>query len=152
MNRLLVLLLFGSIFLAAARSESAKSDLDELLRLIEDVPSPQMIDQYYRTIHQKDTRPEEVAFAHSQMAKGRESIPKLRKLIKIGTSIFDYPGLVTRGYATYDRRKYDKRGGAYTLFVSASFSGREGRSLPYEFRLTFDDKGLITALEDVTYK
>ena len=152
MNRLIVLFLFGSILLAAARSESAKSDLDEIVRLVEEVPSPAMRDRYYRTIHEKDSRPDDVAFAHSQMAKGREAVPKLRKLIKIGTSIFDYPGLVTRGYATYDRRKYDKRGGAYTLVVSASFSGLEGRSLPYEFRLEFDDRGLITALEDIVYK
>jgi hypothetical protein len=148
MNCSFLTFLLAGISLTIAHSQPSELDQEALVQLIKQVPSPANL-RTYREMIQDKSRPDRGAFAREQLAKGRESVPKLRKLIKIGSNIFTYPGLLARGSATYD---HSGTRGKYTLVISASLNGAEGRSLPYEFRLEFDDTGTITNLEDIVYK
>jgi hypothetical protein len=122
---------------------------EKLEALIEDVNSPYMTDLFHREIKDETQRPDVREHARSKLEKAKESIPKLRKLIRIGSSIFDYPGLMSRGYLHYNRIGTK---GTYSLKISATFIGREAAVLPYEFRLEFDDRGIITKVDDIRYK
>src|SRR4051794_24617506 len=102
MNRFILTFLFAGILLATALSQPDEADRESLVQLIEQVPSPANRETYYEMLQDK-ARPDRGAFARERLAKGREAVPKLRKLIKIGSNIFTYPGLLARGYATYDR-------------------------------------------------
>jgi hypothetical protein len=88
-----------------------------------------------------------------RIARSQTAIPRLRKLIKINASIFDYPGLLTRGFLS-SSRDYSRKGEheIYRLMVSATYNGKEGTISPYEFELYFDDSGIITKINDVRWK
>lgn len=76
------------------------------------------------------------------------AIPKIRKLIKPGKSIFDYPGLLSRGRITYNdgsNKPY------YTQYFGAYLRSTEG-SGSYDFEIIFNCDGLITEVKSVVYK
>jgi hypothetical protein len=88
----------------------------------------------------------ELKRAREAIARAKVIIPQLRKAIKPGTSVFDYPGLLARGSISYDEysRKYECYFGVYLR--------REEGCEPYDFRITIDEKGLIKEVMDVIWK
>lgn len=122
----------------------------EAVKLIQAISPPHYVHSNREMLlHPERTYPDEVAKAKAQQAKDMENIPKLRKLLKVGANVFDYPGLLTRGILSYDEYATN---GEYELWISATYAGVEGRILPYEFRLQFTNRGVITAINDVQWK
>ena len=121
----------------------------ELEALIEDVNSPAMTELFHNEIKDETQRPDVRAHARARIEKAKESVPKLRKLIRIGSSIFEYPGLMARGSLLYYRIGTK---GTYSLTISATFIGSEAAVRPWEFRLEFDDRGTITKISDTRFK
>ena len=87
---------------------------------------------------------QQLAEAERAIAKAKEIVPKLRKLLVVGRSVFDYPGLLARGEITWSALSYD-------LYIGVYLRPNQGRG-PYDFRVTFDAKGVILSVEDVVWK
>jgi hypothetical protein len=87
----------------------------------------------------------ELKNAREAIERAKVIIPKLRKAIKPGTSVFDYPGLLAHG-SIY----YDEDGGKYECYVGVYLDRDEGVA-PYDFRFIFDEKGRIITVQDVVY-
>src|SRR5688572_2899746 len=101
MKRVFLPVLFICLALSSIRSEPSKADHEKLARLIEDVPSPGDLRLIYGTIRNKESPAHTISDAQSKIAKAKESVLKLRKLLTVGTNIFDYPGLVTKARQPY---------------------------------------------------
>jgi hypothetical protein len=149
MKRVLLPVFLICAALGSARSEPSQAERKELARLIDEIPSPGDLRLVYDTIRNKESPPHTIVDAQSKVAKAKESVLKLRKLLKVGTNIFDYPGLITKAHPSYYTNFLT--GGQYTLHISVG-SGGEGVISPYEFGLHLDDKGQITELYDIVYK
>jgi hypothetical protein len=103
--------------------------------------------------------PEELKAADASLAKVREVIPKLRKLLKVGTSVFNYPSLLAHGDITY---QIIKASGADSFAESAApveYGYRLYMGIPksefthiYDFELLFDSQGVIRAINSVDWK
>lgn len=89
---------------------------------------------------------EALAFATAQIERAKEVIPKLRPLLTVRSSVFDYPGLLACGEVHWldYAREYEVRLGVY-------LRPTEGRG-PYDFKVTFDEKGTITSVTDIVWK
>jgi hypothetical protein len=149
MKRPLLIFLLVTIFPCSARGQELAPKPETLEALIEDVNSPTMTELFYHQIKDETERPDVRALARATIEKAKKSVPKLRKLIRIGSSIFEYPGLMTRGHLLYN---HIGSIGTYSLRISATFIGREAAVLPWEFMLEFDDRGTITKIYDIRYK
>jgi hypothetical protein len=86
------------IAVSAETSTKVKSLLSEL-------PPQAMLWQYQSLVNNphKDADKNEtrVAVARQQVTKAHEIIPQVRKLLKMGASVFSYPGLLAHGDITY---------------------------------------------------
>ena len=71
-------------------------------------------------------------------------IPKLRKLITVGHSVFDYPGLLGRGTIQWNVP-------IYSLYMGVYLLPHEGKE-PFDMSITFDQNGKILTVEDVRWK
>lgn len=78
--------------------------------------------------------------------KAKNIVPKLKELIKIGTSVFDYPGLISKGSI-----RYNKDMNEYSLYIGVYLRRHEG-SGPNDFELIFDEKGIIKEVKKCIYK
>ncbi len=108
-----------------------------------------------------------VASANRTMKTVRELIPKLKKLLKPGVSIFEYPSLLAHGDITYTVIKYAE--GAENPFASTSSRSAESKPAeygyrlylgipksefmhPFDFEILFDSTGIIRAINSVDWK
>ncbi len=82
------------------------------------------------------------------IARTKEIIPKLRKSLKTGASVFNYPGLLCKGDISFDAGLE-----TYTLYLGVSLmpEGGEG-TVRTKFKITFDSKGKILRVENVVSK
>ncbi|MBK8803227.1 MAG: hypothetical protein IPN71_14455 [Fibrobacteres bacterium] len=148
-----LLLIAGSTSILWAKS-TEKPNRKELAGIIEQIPRQEDISHYRALISPEKKTPVLTAYEKDadlkQATEGIENlkiaIPKLRNLLIVGASVFDYPGLLSRGVISYD-----ENGDIYCMYVGAYFRKHEG-SGPYDFRLFFDRMGKITAVETVVYK
>src|SRR5688572_63548 len=65
--------------------------------------------------------PEEIAHAREHIAKAKRIVPELRKLIRVGASVLDYPGLIARGDITWSQYS-----GNYEIYLGVYLRGHEG--------------------------
>lgn len=119
---------------------------NELALLIEGVMPPHSREQAVRVIYNPgEFTPDEVKHARERIKKAKVAVNKLHATIKVGKSIFDYPGLLARGFLRYqnmDNYRY------YILSVSAADEGRVGVTDPNGFVVHFDDLGRIIAIKN----
>ena len=85
---------------------------------------------------------------HKNIAGLSGQFRKLKSLLKPGTCVFDYPGLLAKGTISYDETKktYRMMLGVYDRIRHAGSQGRFG---PYF--VAFDGAGKILSVEDVVY-
>ena len=145
----------ASIISASAYSQEPLSiDIKDYKIILEQIPPQTQIRMYMDLINpSKATKTPygielELKTANEHLEKMKIAIPKLRNLIKIGTSIFDYPGLLSRGFISYSEYSSD---GKYRMYIGAYFRSREG-SGPYDFEILFNEKGIITNVKTVVWK
>ncbi|QQS06933.1 MAG: hypothetical protein IPK50_08555 [Fibrobacterota bacterium] len=131
-----------------------KPSRKEILNIIEQIPRQEEIARYRAllspeveaSVRTATTKAEDLEQAAEGMENLKSAIPKLRKLLIVGSSIFDYPGLLSRGLISYD-----ESGDTYRMYIGAYFRDHEG-SGPYDFQIFFDRLGKITAVKSVLYK
>jgi len=94
--------------------------------------------------------------ASEQVKAAHLTVPKVRRLLKIGTSILDYPGLLAHGDISYQSigrgdpfasAKSSERG--YRLYIGLPVN-RTGHD--FNFEIIFDSSGTIREINDVPGK
>jgi hypothetical protein len=131
--------------------------LREVARLLREIPTPARLDACKRLLlpagtetgARSQTEAQQTAEreqAKATLERAKAAIPALRKLLKPGTSVFDYPGLLAHGAISYD--EHTKTYESYMGFYPRQLEGRE----PYDFLIVFDSTGQILAVHDVTHK
>ena len=143
--------LSGALLVAAPEPTAPTNEIVELLK---DLRPPHQLARCKdllsppteKTLMTPAGKEVELKQAMETIERAKAIVPALRKLIKPGTSVFDYPGLLARSTISYDEleRKYEGYVGVYLL-------PHEGRE-PYDFRVVFDAKGLILEVQDVVHK
>jgi hypothetical protein len=148
-------LVLSVLNLPRALAELPKAERDDVVALIKDILPFSLVEHAFEVIrHPEVAGQDEVERQRNKLTRSKAAIPKLRKLIKTNTSVFEYPGLLSIGYIS-SRRDESRDGGheKYRLYISATGGGREGGWVsPYEFQLYFDDRGIITEIDDVHWK
>ena len=88
--------------------------------------------------------------AAERLSKAKDGFARLKSLLRTGASVFDYPGLIalTRlRHSAFDNR--------YQMLLGIppgwNWNQPQGTN-PDEYKITFDDHGIITAIEPVIYK
>ena len=148
-----IVILLAALSLTA-RAAPANPQKEEVARLIYETDYPSVLIQARELVLHPEHAlgPDDVDNARARIAKAKENVPKLRKLIKLKTSVFDYPGLLARGLITYHNATDPGEVGSYRLWVSADYAGHQMFVQPHEFELYFDDSGIITDVRDVQWK
>lgn len=139
---------------APLRAEIPAQEKKEAAALIQELPGQTMIRQYDQMTRPGDEEKgsaEEKKLAADQLAKVREIVPKLRKLIKPGASIFDYPGLLSHGPSVYNPPIDEDTPENYQLYVGYNPAHIQG-VFPYDFKVEFNSKGVIVTVKDVVWK
>ena len=117
-------------------------------RLLHELPPQRVLSRYQNIVnHSEDASSDsEREHARKTVELAQKLVPKIRALIKPGTSIFDYPGLLAAGsitdYRELRRITDDKTEYRYEFYLGV-FLGPQGTA-PSEFRLIFNEKGIIT--------
>ncbi|MEO5961385.1 MAG: hypothetical protein ABIR80_19930 [Opitutaceae bacterium] len=88
----------------------------------------------------------ELAAAQAIIEKAKEIIPKLKRLISVGSSVMDYPGLIARGDITWSQSLQE-----YEIYLGVNLRGAEGIG-SHDFKIIVDAKGVITSIRDVAWK
>ncbi|MEK7415696.1 MAG: hypothetical protein AAB263_20515 [Planctomycetota bacterium] len=83
--------------------------------------------------------------ASEKVALAKKIIPALREQLKTGKSVFDYPGLISRGQITYHSS------GKYEIYFGVYLLGDQGQD-KYDFKLVISERGLIDEINDVIWK
>ncbi len=105
-----------------------------------------------------NTEKAKIEEAKNQLEKYREDRLKVRALVKVGTSIFAYPGILAHGEITYEPskvryfepRENDKPSDpVYRLFVGLIRNRGKG---PENFDIVFGIDGVIREIKTVTSK
>ncbi|MES2695211.1 MAG: hypothetical protein V4773_17180 [Verrucomicrobiota bacterium] len=139
---------------AASFAAPAPGTIAEAAKLLEELP-PQHILREARAIvvatdsefsAPKHRSPAELKQAEEFVQKAKDIVPRLRKLILAGSSVFDYPGLVARGEIRWS--EVEKH---YELYIGVYLRDSEGQG-PYDMNIRFDAKGTIVEIKDVRWK
>ena len=147
MKTILRLTLVLCVLLAGAFAWSADTAIEERARLVEAIMPPHLRDQMlYKIRHPGEFRAEEVAYARKLIEEAKTAAKQLRKRIRTGSGILEFPGLISRGFLRYSRA--DGKGN-YHLEVSAAKEGRLGASDPTGFVVVFNDQGIVTVVADL---
>lgn len=129
-------------FVARAEETTSTNVLSsaEIEKLIPELTPRRVFSSYRRKAG--EPRKELSEFQKKKLEEAKSIIPKLRRSIQPGESIFDYNGLLAKGDINY--REYSKE---YTIWVGIPHS-MEGIA-PYEFQIVFDEKGIILSVDDL---
>ncbi|WP_038168024.1 hypothetical protein [Verrucomicrobium sp. BvORR106] len=102
---------------------------------------------------------DQLKFANANLEKVREIIPQLRKSLKVGASIFSYPGLLAHGDITYQIIKGGGRDAFAEPAAPVEYGYRFYIGIPksefshiYDFELLFDSQGIIRTINSVDWK
>jgi len=138
---------------SAGNTTATTNELEELIRSL---PNADFLPAKYRLpdgIEPMISTPKGKEAAVKQYRKNvaelADSYLKLKSHLIKGESVLTYPGLLSKGDIEYDEnsKQYHIILGIYDRIEHAGSQGVFG---PY--RLTFDSKGVIIAIEDVVYK
>ena len=147
-------LLVMAVFAAAVTAAHAANPEDRAAELLARLPSQRMLREardrlvlswaaFPEPIHKNAAELEQ---ARRIVGLAKEVVPQLRPLIRPGASVFDYRGLLAHGDISWDETSNE-----YRLYIGVYLKGDQGRQ-PYDFRITFDAKGKVIAVEDVVWK
>ena len=84
--------------------------------------------------------------AKNDIQKAKLIIPQLKGIIKVGKSIFNYPGLITKGRISYDSDTEE-----YRLYIGVYLLDHEGKE-PYDLNIVFASNGIIKSVKNVIWK
>lgn len=150
-NHIVFCALFFAFTLPLFGEEAGEASKENIAKLIDEL-EPASVLREKRRITRGEQPPEyndqDKKHAAETIDKAKEIVPRLRKLLKVGSSIFDYPGLLSKGDIRFNSNEK-----TYGLYVGVSFvrAGGQGSS-PYAFTVHFDDKGKILDIADVVWK
>lgn len=140
---LFTLLLMLTVSLHAEPQEPTK---EALIRLIAAIPSDEeLLRDNDLMLHPEKARNEKEAFAAKErLVKAHKAIGELQKLIRLGSSVLDYPGLLANR-----RIRYTPSGWGYSFYVGTQLTNAEGEPVTRSdktdrFNVVFDDAGIIT--------
>lgn len=156
MKSLLAVLLMSSASICSAQLAAPSNKVDprrDILWLLDDFVPQDTLDSCVKLVMHPETAAtkEELANARKQVGLIPGHVATLRKLVKPGTSIFDYPGLLRICRITnrvYDRHPDGAFDCGYQLYYG-TIKGFDEFQTPPAVRIDFNDKGVITGLEDV---
>jgi hypothetical protein len=149
--RTLFILLTTVVTLAA---EPVPKPIETVSELIRELPPASDLSEARQLLNRelsgvpeaKERTPENLERARDNVRKAKLVIPKLRKRIKEGTSVFDYPGLLSRGLISWNEDSKD-----YTMYLGVA-TVNEPRTEPYAILITFNTQGVISAVRDIIIK
>jgi hypothetical protein len=131
---------------AADDQEKLANDFREL---IEKLPPQAILSKSMSILNNENVQGRESKDAEGYYQIAKEIAPKIRKLLKVGTSVFAYPGLLAHGAISYGKiipkgpNKYEF---GYSLYVGMSH-GTEGIGRS-DFKILFDETGIIKSIEN----
>jgi hypothetical protein len=157
-----LILAFSGGLVAADVVPVPKSDVTEVVALLNRLPSQQTIWREYHLLQQNPPKAPkaEIEAAQKTMDTVKEVVPKLRKLLKTGVSVFTYPTLLAHGDVTWTiitpvsklrEPDHDPKSveWGYRLYVGMPV---EEFVHPYDFQVLFDSTGTIRSIEGVDWK
>ncbi|WP_395753181.1 hypothetical protein [Prosthecobacter sp.] len=120
----------------------------EAAKLLDGLPSRSDLYHADAILHKGLIRSEiEREIARKTFEVAKERIPKLRPLITVGDSVFDYPGLLAAGEPQFVKNRGehpDVKGKYYRLFIGITEQTEEGHiQIPNMFGIEFDQSGRI---------
>jgi hypothetical protein len=156
MNTFIRLLRIGLVVSSglALSPQSAEEKHESLQSILERIPSQDQIDHFKKVLDQNPSkqtefgRNAELKLAEETLQRVRESIPKLRERIKVGKSMFDYPGLLSRGRISFEP---GDSGGVYHMYIGVYLRPLEG-STPFDFEILFSSTGKILKVGSIVWK
>ena len=131
------------------------SPREQIRRLLDDLPPQRALSRYQALVKHPETAKsqDELKRAREQVKLAQERIPKIRALIKPGTSIFDYPGLLAAGTIEYMVLR-ELPGGtfehSYQLYLGVFLA--DEFTQPWDFHVFINEKGIITEVKSVDWK
>ena len=142
---LITLLLFPSCSKSPTKKPlKHQIDIKTVEKLIEELPCADILSQKKKVLHDSKSSKNDIKLAKEEIEKAKLIIPKLRKHIKKGSSIFDYPGLIEKGRIKYRPPRL------YLLYLGVYLKSEEGKG-PYDFRVIFNKQGIIEEIQDVDW-
>ena len=158
---ILAIFVFTSVTWAEKLQTTPLAPSGNIKTLINDLPKPEALGGYQRIVWEGPGKhtDETVANAKRRIDKARETVPALRKMLVVGTSILAYPGLIAHGNITYlpigdvadpfspsPEPKAPTEWG-YELHLGIPAIGGEG---PHggDFVVVFDSSGLIREIKE----
>ena len=128
-------------------AQTKASTANAVAELLEGFPRPDEIDYLRRQLTEAkgltDYGRDKI---EKKLALVRDRIPRLRPLIHSGISVFEYPGLIAAGIATFTPGKP----GAYLLTLGAH-TRTEDIDDPPEICIAIDHRGIITRVTRPTH-
>ncbi len=156
-THLLPLWVIVAVLFQVVTATSADADKEEFRKLILQIVTDRELQQYlpHRSDPLIQETPIDPAKGREAIAKMKVTVPKLLKLIKVGTSVFDYPGLIAYGTISWNGTAPEIPGleglqNSYFLTLGVPL-GHEGNN-PSELEVHFDAKGIITDARNVDLK
>ena len=152
-----VFLTVAQACLAADVREVPKDVSGRVAKLVKNLSKPEKLKEYRLAIFKSKSKGDkkDLKLEKEQIEIAKKVIPELRKLLTIDTSVFSYPGLLAHGSISFvaisgggftdEPAEY-----GYSLLLGIPGGGESVHT--YEFRLLFDDKGVIREIQDIRYK
>jgi hypothetical protein len=148
-RRLLPLAVLALLLSAAPFPVVAAEESKDAAALLAQLPSQATL-HWARdaVLANRPTKPtdEDVRQASECIATIKKVIPQLRPLIRPGTSVFDYPGLLVHGDLSWS--EFLKQ---YQIVVGIYLSQEQGIG-SFDFAIDFDAKGQILKVDKVIHK
>jgi hypothetical protein len=135
---------FALIALSSA-SLCAENSFYELTKIL---PRYYNLLEYVKVVKYPETAKNEkhLTKAKEVVEKAKPILQKMRSLIKPETSVFEYKGLLQHGSV-----RYEEYSNSYSMIVGFYFLPHEGTG-KYQFRITFNEQGIISKISDVTHR
>ena len=149
---------FAVLHCAAQEAKPSPADLlrKQMEQLLDDLPGQSDLTRYQALVTHPETAKDsgELDRARKKVQLAQERIPKIRALIKVGTSVFDYPGLLAAGRLHYDAlRELPDRTFEfdYIIYFGVFVESRGEGVGASDFEAVINEKGIITEVRNVRW-
>jgi hypothetical protein len=145
MKQVVLALLLSAVNCLAGDSEQATSK--QIQDLIHGLPGSEQVQEDFALSGDTTLANEKQSGARARLKKAAEGFKRLRSLLRVGASVFDYPGLLALSpsrYIEFDH-KYAMALGIPSEEVRANGEGPQVDM----FDVIFDDRGIITEIRPV---
>lgn len=156
-----IALAFGVLASAADPAAVSPDEAKEMKMLLESLPSQRVLMEARSTVSRlarEGQEGPELERAQETLKNLKQTLPKLRKLLKVGAPILAYPGLLAHGNITYTVVKSSgdpfHPGPSTTEYGYRLYIGvpvEEG-IYPYDMEILFDESGKIVKVQGVDWK